>query len=156
MVDNIIYEMIGLTDQKLKELNIILNLKPKQKEAIQQENMEGIGSTIDKLQNQIKKIDEIDSLYFLKLNELKSNTCIENISQLDDIKYPDTKILKDKQNRIKSMLEAIKIMDDENNYLMNEKFRETKDKLKNLRQGQKMAKGYFMDHSSNMFIDERN
>ena len=39
---------------------------------------------------------------------------------------------------------------------MNDKFQETKEKLKNLRKGQKVVKGYSSDHDETMFINERN
>ncbi|WIV12016.1 flagellar export chaperone FlgN [Proteiniborus sp. MB09-C3] len=156
MVENIISEMIELIEKKLISLKHILGLKPKQKEAIEEENMEGIESAIDGIQSQINIVNEIDSMYMLKLNELKSYTDIEDIAQLNDIKYPRAIILKDKLAEIKSLLQQIKVLDDDNNLLMSEKFAETKERLKNLRQGQKMAKGYFVEHSGTMFIDERN
>ncbi len=156
MVNDIIYEMIALTKKKLESLNIILSLKPRQKEAIQQENMEDMESILVNIQSQIGKIDEIDSLYKLKFNELKAIIDVETISQLDSMKYPNAKILIDRLNEIKSVLASLKSLDDENNIIMNEKFEETKERLKNLRQGQKMAKGYFSDYNGTMFIDERN
>lgn len=156
MVNDIIYEMIALTKKKLESLNIILSLKPRQKEAIQQENMEDMESILVNIQSQIGKIDEIDSLYKLKFNELKAIIDVETISQLDSMKYPNAKILIDRLKEIKSVLASLKSLDDENNIIMNEKFEETKERLKNLRQGQKMAKGYFSDYNGTMFIDERN
>lgn len=156
MVNDIIYEMIALTKKKLESINIILSLKPRQKEAIQQENMEDMESILVNIQSQIGKIDEIDSLYKLKFNELKAIIDVETISQLDSMKYPNAKILIDRLNEIKSVLASLKSLDDENNIIMNEKFEETKERLKNLRQGQKMAKGYFSDYNGTMFIDERN
>lgn len=157
MVENIISEMIELTEQKIENLNIVLYLKPKQKDAIKEENMDGIGSTIDLIQTQINIIDEIDSKYLLKLNELKSKTNIGNVTQLDDIIYPKSRNLKDNLNKIMSLLQQIKILDDENSIMINDKFQETKEMLKNLRQGKKMTKGYFADYNSaTMFIDERN
>lgn len=157
MVEKIIDEMIALLDQKIECLKIILYLKPKQKEAIKEENMDDIESTIDSIQTQINIIDEIDSKYMLKLNELKSSTSIENITQLDDMKHPKSMKLKDNINKITSLLQKIKILDDENSLMINEKFQETKEMLKNLRQGKKMAKGYLSDYnSSTIFIDERN
>ncbi|WP_352418315.1 flagellar export chaperone FlgN [Proteiniborus sp.] len=155
-MNDIIYEMIALTKKKLESLNIILSLKPRQKEAIQQENMEDMESILVNIQSQIGKIDEIDSLYKLKFNELKAIIDVETISQLDSMKYPNAKILIDRLNEIKSVLASLKSLDDENNIIMNEKFEETKERLKNLRQGQKMAKGYFSDYNGTMFIDERN
>lgn len=156
MVENIIHEMIALADEKLEGLNVILDIKPKQKEVIQQENMEGIESTINNIQSQIKKIDKVDSIYMLKLNELKANTGIESISQLDDTKYPNAIILKNRLEEIKIVLKNIKVIDDENQLLIGEKFEETKGRLKSLRQGQKMAKGYSVDYDETIFIDERN
>lgn len=157
MIENIINQMITLTEQKIECLNIILYLKPKQKEAIKEENMDDIGYTIDSMQTQINIIDEIDCKYMLELNELKSNANIENVTQLEDIRYPKSRKLKDNLNKIMSLLQQIKILDDENSLMINGKFQETKEMLKNLRQGKKMAKGYLSDYnSSTIFIDERN
>lgn len=156
MVENIINEMISLTDQKVEKLNAILSLKPKQKEAILKENMEDIKATIDGIQNQMNKINEIDSLYSQKFDELKLNACIEKISQLDDMAYYNAGVLKGKLKDIKSIIQSIMVIDDENKLLINEKHEEIKEKLRNLRQGKKMAKGYFSDYKGTMFIDERN
>ncbi|MFA5523951.1 MAG: flagellar export chaperone FlgN [Tissierellales bacterium] len=157
MIENIIGNMIELTEEKIESLNVILYHKPKQKEAIMEENMEGIGEVIDLIQTQINKIDQINSLYVLKVNELKTNSNIENILELDDVEYSNSRALKDNLSKITSLLQQIKTLDDENNLLMNEKFQETKEMLKNLRQGKKMAKGYLLDSSSNtIFLDERN
>ncbi len=156
MVENTIHEMIAIIEEKLELLKVILSTEPILKEAIKKENMDGIATNLNIIQKQIDNINEIDSLYSKKLIELKASTGIDSISQLDDIAYPSSIILKDRLNEIKSVLEAIKTMDDENNLLMNEKFEETKDKLKNLRQGQKMVKGYSADYDETMFIDERN
>lgn len=139
MVENIINQMITLTEQKIECLKIILYLKPKQKEAIKEENMDDIGSTIDSIQTQINIIDEIDSRYMLKLNELKSNANIENITHLDDIRYPKSRKLKENLDKIMSLLQQIKILDDENSIMINEKFQETKEMLKNLRQGDRKS-----------------
>ncbi len=156
MVENIINQMVKLTEQKLDSLSKILDLKSKQKEAINEDDMGSLGSVIDLIQEQINIIDKIDSLYILKLSELKSNTGIDNIAQLDSEIYSNIKVLNIKLSEIKSKLRLIKVLDDENNHLINEKFHETKEMLKNLRQGQKMAKGYFTEYSGTMFIDERN
>lgn len=156
MVENIISEMIELAGKKLESLNTILSLKSKQKEAINQENMDNISSILDSIQEQINISDKIDSLYILKLNELKSSTGVENIAQLNNEIYPKARDLQDKLNQIKSKLQLIKVLDDENSCLMNKKFQETKEMLKSLRQGKKMAKGYFTEYNGTMFIDERN
>lgn len=156
MVENIIIEMIELTEKKLESLDVILNLKSKQKEVIDQENMDDLSTIIDSIQEQINIIDKIDSLYILKLNELKSSTGMESIAQLNNEMYPKSRVLQDKLSKTNSKLQLIKALDDENNHLINEKFQETKDMLKNLRQGKKMAKGYFTEYNGTMFIDERN
>lgn len=156
MVENIISDMLALAERKLESLNTIISLKPKQKEAILQENMDSLSSIIDSIQEQIDISDKIDSLYMLKLNELKSSTGVENIAQLNHEIYPRARVLKEKLSEIKSKLQLIKVLDDENIHLMNEKFQETKDMLKNLGQGRKMAKGYLTEYNGTMFIDERN
>lgn len=156
MVENIIIEMIELTEKKLESLDVILNLKSKQKEVIDQENMDDLSTIIDSIQEQINIIDKIDSLYILKLNELKSSTGMESVAQLNNEMYPKSRVLQDKLSKTNSKLQLIKALDDENNHLINEKFQETKDMLKNLRQGKKMAKGYFTEYNGTMFIDERN
>ena len=157
MTENIINEMVTLANKKLECLKIILDLKPRQNEAIKEEDMEGVGYTIDLIQNQINIIDDLDCQYNSKLSELRSIANIDDMSQLDDMKYLCAKELKDNLDKIKDLLKQIKILDDENILLMNEKFQETKEMLKNLRQGKKMAKGYLTDYnSSTMFIDERN
>jgi len=154
MIENIIGEMVSLTNQKLECLRIILDLKPRQKEAILEENIDNIGTTVDLIQDQINIINELDYQYNSKLNELKSIANIDDISQLDDMECLS---LKDNLDKIKHLLKQIKVLDDENNLLMQEKFTEIKEKLRSLRQGRKMANSYLADYSSStIFIDERN
>lgn len=156
MAENTIYDMVSIIEEKLQLLNIILDTKPKQKEAIEKEDIDGIESSLNTIQKQIFTIDQLDSIYANKLKELKEITGVENIEELNDTKYSNTAILKTRIVEIKSVLEAIKIMDDENIALMNNKLEETKEKLKNLRKGQKVVKGYSVDYDGTMFIDERN
>lgn len=156
MVESSIREMISLTDKKLEELKGFLNLKLKQKEAIEKENMEDIEATLNTFQSKINAIDEIDSTYLLKLNELKVNLGIDSISQIDSTEYPYIDSLIIKIDEINAILKAINVIDDENNLLMKEKLEGTKEKLKNLRQGQKMNKSYNAISYGTMFIDQKN
>ncbi|MGF7059806.1 flagellar export chaperone FlgN [Brassicibacter mesophilus] len=156
MVESSIREMISLTDKKLKELKGFLNLKLKQKEAIEKENMEDIESTLNTFQSKINAIDEIDSTYLLKLNELKVNLGIDSISQINSTEYPCIDSLIIRIDEINATLKAINVIDDENNLLMKEKLEGTKEKLKNLRQGQKMNKSYNAISYGTMFIDQKN
>lgn len=156
MVESSIREMISLTDKKLKELKGFLNLKLKQKEAIEKENMEDIEATLNTFQSKINAIDEIDSTYLLKLNELKVNLGIDSISQINSTEYPCIDSLIIKIDEINATLKAINVIDDENNLLMKEKLEGTKEKLKNLRQGQKMNKSYNAISYGTMFIDQKN
>lgn len=157
MIDNIINEMAALTAEKLECLKIILDLKPRQKKAILEEDLDSIGDTIDLIQKQIDVIDELDRQYSSKLNELKSLANIDDVSQFNDMEYLSSKDLKDKLEQIKYLLQQIKVLDDENNLLIKEKFEEIKGKLRNLRQGRIMANSYLADYSSStIFIDERN
>jgi flagellar FlgN protein len=156
MVESNIREMTSLTDKKLEELKGFLNLKLKQKEAIEKENMEDIEATLNTFQSKINAIDEIDSTYLLKLNELKVNLGIDSISQINSTEYPCIDNLIIKIDEINATLKAINVIDDENNLLMKEKLEGTKEKLKNLRQGQKMNKSYNAISYGTMFIDQKN
>ncbi|WP_091730929.1 flagellar protein FlgN [Proteiniborus ethanoligenes] len=156
MAENTIYDMVSIIEEKLELLKHILDVKPKQKEAIEKEDIDAIESSLSTIQKQISAIDQLDSIYADKLKELKDRVGVESIEELDHTKFPNTIALRDRIKEIRSVLEAIKIIDDENIALMNDKFQETKKKLKNLRKGQKVVKGYSSDHDETMFINERN
>jgi len=155
MTENTIQEMVSLIDKKAEKLNIILSLKPKQKEAIEKEDIQDMETTLNKLQEHLNKINEIDSVYLSKLNKLKSELGIDSIDHIDNTKYPCIEELRTKLSEIKATLEAIKAMDDENKILLQERFEETKGKLRNLRKGQIMNKGYNKASYGTMFIDQK-
>lgn len=155
-MENIIKQIIELCTEKLKELGHILDLKKKQKEVILKEDLEGIQSVLNAIDRCIKSINKIDLAINDKIKEIKITENIESLDQIDDKKFPSIVSLRNKFEEIKSVLKEIKVYDDENRFLMNEKLEESKSRLKDIRQGQKMVKGYFTNYNNNIFIDERN
>lgn len=155
MVEGILQEMMTLADEKVEKLNVILSIKPRQKQAIEEVNIEGINAALKQIQKQINEIDKINSAYSLKFKELKSELDIDSLEQIGNAMHLRTDKLEEKLDEIKSILEAIKVIDDENNLLIMEKFKETKGKLKNLRQGQIMNKSYNVASYGTMFIDQK-
>lgn len=136
----------NLLMNKLLSLKEMLEFTKEQSRAIKQEEIEAFDSLIDKKEDLIKKIDQIDS-------EFEQTKEINNI---DDKNITEIKL------QIKKVLKEIKTIDDENNRNLVIVIADMKLNIKDVRQGQRAMKNYdnsdpyksFASLGGTLFIDQ--
>ncbi len=158
--DNMPYDdikiLIDITNKKLVHLNSFLNITLKQRETIEKDDMEELDRCISEKESHIEIIDKLDVLFGDKFNKIKVTNNIQSLNEIDDNAHPYIKQLKENMTQINDILRKIQIVDKQNTDTLNQKFDEVKSKLRQVKQGQKMNKGYNTAAYGTMFIDQKN
>lgn len=142
MSQHILKEVIELLDEKIDCIDKMIAITEKQKEAIVSEDTDILDLYINQKQNIIDEVDSLDAI-------LK-----EQIKQIDS-----EDLLKSRLDKLNLCLKDLAKLDSENKRLLEEKMNDMKSKLQEVKQGQKMAKGYGIDSHKDMgsfFIDQKN
>jgi len=151
----IIQEMIKICNTKLSHLKNIISISENQKNAIAEDNTDLLDSAISKKQVEMDIIDKLDIYFIQKYEELKKAYNINSIEEIDGSTYPNIKELQTKISGIFQALKAIEEIDKCNNEKLSENFEDVKMKLRQIKQGKTMNKGYSTNPYGNAFIDEK-
>ena len=155
MREDIVLQMIKISNEKLILLNKLLELTNMQKSSISESDMDKVDSILDEKDEIMKKIDALDVKFLPCFSELKVENDITNLDELDTTKYPNLKELKSIVKEITSTLMAISLLDDENNRVLKEELEGIKDNLKTVKKGQKAYNGYNKKFDNSIMIDEK-
>ena len=117
--------------------------------------MDNLNSILDKKDNIIKEINELDRTFLTIFSQIKKDEGIDDIDELDVQKYPNLKDLKDVVTEISSTLVAISLLDEENNKNIKKKIEEIKMELKKVKDGHRAYKGYNVPMTGSILIDEK-
>ncbi|KNF09637.1 flagella synthesis protein FlgN [Gottschalkia purinilytica] len=135
-------EAAQLLDKKIEYIDKIIDITNKQKKAIKKEDIELLEVYTNQRQDIINEVDKLDAILKEETREQDNNDLLGN-----------------KLRELSLSLTTLKNMDNENKKLLEEKMNDIKSKIQEVKQGQKMAKGYGMDFYNNMgsfFIDQKN
>ncbi len=152
---NSLENMIKLLKKKIEYLNSIYEKTETQYDVILKEDMEKLFGLIKEKQVSIDSIDKLDEVFLDQYTVFKNDNQVENISELDSQKYPQIKELKDNIETINKLLNDIKEQEMKNNVELNKRFQSVKNKLKSVKKGKKMVKGYdsYKNLAGSAFID---
>ncbi|WP_052045101.1 flagellar protein FlgN [Caloranaerobacter azorensis] len=142
MSDDLIKGLINLSEIKLSLVREILEITKKQSKCINENDIKGLQECIDMKQKRIDEINKIDSVFIEKYEEFKAINKIDSIEMIDIKKYPRLKHLKETINNILLILKEVQAIETDNNTKIKNEFDSLKLKLKNIKQGKKMVKGY--------------
>lgn len=155
MSERIVIQMINISNEKLVLLNKLLELTNMQKIAISKSDMQKIDDILNEKDELIKSIDALDVKFLTCFSELKAKNNIKKLDELDSLATPSLKELKEVVNEITSTLMAISLLDDENTRLLKEDLEEIKASLKTVKNGQRAYSGYNKTLDNNIMIDEK-
>ena len=141
MSERIVIQMINISNEKLVLLNKLLELTNMQKIAISKSDMQKIDDILNEKDELIKSIDALDVKFLTCFSELKAKNNIKKLDELDSLATPSLKELKEVVNEITSTLMAISLLDDENTRLLKEDLEEIKASLKTVKNGQRAYSG---------------
>ncbi|SHH37096.1 flagellar protein FlgN [Sporanaerobacter acetigenes] len=155
MEKNLVDEMIRISNEKLKLLNVILDLTKLEREYIDKEDMDKINGILDEKDNVINRIDKLNIQFLTCFSQLKKENNVNELDELEIEDYPNLKELKEVVIEIKSTFMAISLIDDENNKEMAKGLEKIKANLKSIKKGQKAYKGYNKTLNESILIDEK-
>lgn len=155
MGKNLVDEMIRISNEKLKLLNVILDLTKLEREYIDKEDMDKINGILDEKDNVINRIDKLNIQFLTCFSQLKKENNVNELDELEIEDYPNLKELKEVVIEIKSTFMAISLIDDENNKEMAKGLEKIKANLKSIKKGQKAYKGYNKTLNESILIDEK-
>lgn len=141
-INDIISKMQQLLEEKKAALACIYDLTIKQKEDIESNMGDNLEDFIDKKQEQIDKIDRVDSLFNNVFNLLKSELKVENLDELDFELYPNLKTVKDQVSQIIQLAKKTMDLEKENKEKIDKIMNEIKSDLKRVRLGKKSIDAY--------------
>lgn len=155
MSEDIVIQLIDISNKKLVLLNKLLELTKFQKTSINNSDMNKLDNILDQKDELIKSIDDLDIKFLTCFSELKSVNNVENLDELDSKDIPSLKKLKEVIGEITSTLMAISMLDKENTKVIKEELEEIKASLKTVKKGQRAYSGYNKVLNKNIMIDEK-
>ncbi|MDR7856878.1 flagellar export chaperone FlgN [Tissierella sp.] len=150
-----INKVILLSKDKKKLLTDLLKLTKKQKDLIDNDNLDDLGIVLEDKENIMNKVDIIDKDFLGLYNTIKSEEGIDSFDKIDVRKFDNVKTLKDIVEDVNNILNEISALDNENTRKMKSNIDKIKLDIKQVKEGKKAYKGYNYESSVSMLIDEK-
>ncbi|MGE5630857.1 MAG: hypothetical protein ACM3TR_07140 [Caulobacteraceae bacterium] len=156
-VNEMIVSLVGLADKKKELFSKINDITLEQKKDIEENEARNIEELVNRKQQVIDVIDEIDREFSEKLNLLKKSLNIDALENADFTKYPMLKTLKLKVEGIIPVARGIMEIEKENKEKLLVIFNKLKNEMKQLSVGKKSIKAYEMPSINNdgIYIDRK-
>lgn len=142
MSEDLIKELIDFSEAKLSLVKEILEITKKQSESINNNDIKRLQSYIDIKRRKIDEINRIDNIFVDKYERFKEINKIDSIETINVKEYPHLKQLKETVSKILLILKEVQAIETNNNEKIKNEFNSLKLKLKNIKQGKKIVKGY--------------
>lgn len=155
MTKNNINEMIEVSLKKEKLLNEFYSLTRSQMEFLKLEDFEKLEKLLVDKSNLMERINKLDGKFLDKFEKIKQLENIDSIEEIDSNKYKNLKQLKDIITKLSQRLKEIYELDNENTKLISKNLDGVKFELRNVKNSQIAYKGYNIEQSGSMMIDER-
>lgn len=150
-----INKIIKLSQEKKILLIEILSLTKKQKDLIEEDNIDDLGIVLIDKENLMNKIDLLDKDFLSLYNSIKSDEGIDSLEKIDIRKFGNLKSLRDIVGEINKILDDISSIDRENKKNMKLNIDKVKLNIKQVKKGKKAYKGYNYETVESMLIDEK-
>ncbi|EOD00379.1 flagellar protein FlgN [Caldisalinibacter kiritimatiensis] len=157
MTSELLKELISLSKDKQFHLKKILEITKKQQQVIEKSDTDRLQAYITKKQKEIDCIDKLDIKFTEIYERIKKNNNVTSLDELNTEYHPYLKELKDIVEEITNLLKNIQEIELENNKKIKREFQQVKEKLKNVKQGKKMVKGYsaYKKPKGSIFINQK-
>lgn len=156
-VEDIIIKMQQLLTDKKDALTCIYDLTINQKEDIETNMGDNLEDFIDKKQEQIDKIEEIDNFFNNVFQLLKSEIKVDTLDELDFELYPNLKTVKKQVVEIIELAYKTMEIENENKEKIDKIMNDIKSDLKRVRLGKKSIDAYDKPNASvdGIYIDRK-
>jgi hypothetical protein len=152
-------ELVRYASDKLDGFKKLKELTEKQRLAIDSEDMDGLGLLVELKWQVINGINRCDRLIEQKLERLKQDLGITGLAELCDIMHGSDGAgeLCDIVDGIKSQMDAITRMEQQNNKILLRLSEKAKADIRKIRDGKRYVKGYggIMNRPYGSFIDSK-
>ena len=106
-----ISQLIKTSELKLNVLYELYELTKKQRKDIENKDDEYLLYTIEKKQEKIEEINELDKNFYITFLDLKKDLAIDSIDEIDIEKYDNVKLLKEVVRSILEVTQNIQKID---------------------------------------------
>jgi hypothetical protein len=146
-----------ITEQKLKLFKEIYNVTVLQKEDIENNKAGNIEALVQKKQQIIDTIDELDKAFLDSYSQLKDELKLDRPDRIDVNRYPELKTLKSYIDDIMKLARSIMELENSNREKLNDIFNEVKKELRQINTGKRSIKAYEtpMVQSDGIYIDRK-
>lgn len=153
----LIKDLNYITEQKLKLFKEILNITILQREDIENNKAENIGTLVDRKQKVIDAIDKLDQSFLQRYQKLKDELHLDRPDRIDTSKYPELKTLKHYVEEIMELAGKVMELESSNREKLNEIFDEVKKELKQINVGKRSLKAYEkpIEQNDGIYIDRK-
>ncbi len=156
-VNSIISELLSLIDKKRQLFDNIMEITLEQKKDIEENSANTIEELVNRKQDVIDRIDEIDRTFSAKFDLLKKQLNINSLEELDITKYPILRSLKLKVEEIMSLAKKIMVIEESNKDKLTSMLNELKKEMKQLSVGKRSIKAYEnpVINNDGIYIDKK-
>lgn len=155
MTTDYIKTMIELSSEKRKKLEGLLEFSKIQGRLIKEDNIEEVNTVLQKKEEIMLEIDNIDKDFLYAYEKVKEEEGIDGIDMINIQKYDNLKTLKLRVNEINSILDEITKLDQENMLNMESSIKKIKSDLKQVKEVKRAYKGYNYESVESILIDEK-
>lgn len=148
-----------ISSEKKRLVGEIMDLTYKQNQILKtaDENSDLLGKIIDEKQKVIRIIDQLDYDFSINYDALKESLGVKSLEGQKEEPVEGFKELQTTISGIISVMENIKLLDDENHKLATRNMEKIKGQLKNVKSSKKATSGYQKKYNENaaLFVDKK-
>jgi len=155
--NNSMNELLSLIDKKSQLFSLIMDITLEQKKDIDENQAKNIEELVNRKQETIDEVDEIDRVFFEELNLLKKQLNVNELEEVDFTKYPILRILKLRVEKIIESAGEIMEIEKYNKEKLTSIMNELKNQMKQISVGKKSIKAYEAPviYNDGIYIDKK-
>ncbi|KDR94774.1 FlgN protein [Peptoclostridium litorale DSM 5388] len=156
-----IASIVELLAQKRALMRSVYDITKEQNGQMKRENIDVFLANLKKRQLLMDEIDVIDAKFYRYFVQMKKLMGVDSLDDVDTLKHPELKSLKDGVREILELVREIKSIDEQSSSMANESMARLKEDMKALQQrkqmGNKISSGYASTyrHAQGVFIDNK-
>ena len=156
-----IASLVELLAQKRALMRSVYDITKEQNGQMKRENIDVFLANLKKRQLLMDEIDVIDAQFYRHFVQMKKLMGVDSLDDVDTVKHPELKNLKDGVREILELVREIKSIDEQSSSMANESMARLKEDMKALQQrkqtGNKISSGYASTyrHAQGVFIDNK-
>lgn len=155
--NDIIGVLLNFIENKRRLFDNIMEITLEQKKDIEENEANNIEELVNRKQSVIDSIDEIDRAFSEKFELLKKHLNVSALEEIDFVKYPKLRDLKQKVEEIMSLAREIMQTEEYNRSRLTSRMNDLKKEMNHISVGKKSIKAYETAPAYNdgIYIDKK-